>query len=219
MIITLWGKTRRYLRENWGAPFVIVFMILLIVAAVYLSFGLSDFANSVAVYAFYSLVLGVALQIASYVKYGESPVEEQPVRQPATIPRGPPLFGSRRRKVLALVITVSIVAGGTVVAPAISVFLHGPYPPLSGNVSPVSVLQEPDASRVVLFAVSASGGSLPYSFTALWSDGFNQTSTTGVFQRNFQANQAIPGSVSVVLSSADGQTVKLTTVIKSNSTA
>jgi len=198
-------------------------MILLIVAAVYLSFGLSEVANSIAVYAFYSLVFGVALQIASYVKYGESTVEEQSVKQPAIRPRGVPLFGTRKRKVLALLITTGVIASGATVAlynaTSISVFLHGPYPPLSGNVGPVSVLQEPGGSRVVLVLVNVFGGSSPYSFSVMWSDGFGQTSTTGAFERNFPANQNIPGFVDILVSSTDGQTLKLTAAIRSNSTA
>lgn len=62
----------RYFRENWGAPFVLAFILLLATAALILSAGNSGSANDVAVYAFCALVLGVALQIASYVKYGSN---------------------------------------------------------------------------------------------------------------------------------------------------
>ncbi|GBC74899.1 hypothetical protein HRbin06_00206 [archaeon HR06] len=64
-----------YFKENWGAPFIIAFMLLLISAAIYLAIGLSNVANEIAIYAYYSLVLGVVLQIASYIKY--RPKEEQ----------------------------------------------------------------------------------------------------------------------------------------------
>jgi len=60
-----------YFKKNWGAPFIIAFMLLLISAAVYLSVGLVERANQVAIYAYYSLVLGVILQIVSYIKYKE----------------------------------------------------------------------------------------------------------------------------------------------------
>jgi len=63
------SKIKGYLRENWGAPFIIAFMILLIAAAGYLSLGLENTANELAVYAYYCLVAGVILQIASYIKY------------------------------------------------------------------------------------------------------------------------------------------------------
>ena len=66
----------RYVGENWGAPFVITFIALLISSAVLLSLGNSGGANSVAVYSFYALVVGVVLQIVSYVKYGEDGSKE-----------------------------------------------------------------------------------------------------------------------------------------------
>ena len=44
-------------------------MALLIAAAAYLSLGLENTANELAVYASYCLVAGVILQIASYIKY------------------------------------------------------------------------------------------------------------------------------------------------------
>ena len=66
---------------NWGAPFVAVCIALLMMSGVSLSLGYPDFANDIAIYAFYSLLLGVALQIVSYVKYGEEkpPIDEGPV--------------------------------------------------------------------------------------------------------------------------------------------
>ncbi|RLE53681.1 MAG: hypothetical protein DRJ26_03080 [Candidatus Methanomethylicota archaeon] len=62
---------KKYLRENLGAPFIIVFMILLIIAASYLSLGMEATANELAVYAYYCLIIGVLLQIASYIKYNK----------------------------------------------------------------------------------------------------------------------------------------------------
>ena len=63
------ARIKGYVRENWGAPFVLGFMLLLIVAAVSLSTGLADIANEVAVYAYYALVVGVILQLVSFLKY------------------------------------------------------------------------------------------------------------------------------------------------------
>ena len=57
-------KAKGYLKENWGSPFIVGFILLLIVAAVFLSAGFSSLADNVAVYAFYALVVGVVLQIA-----------------------------------------------------------------------------------------------------------------------------------------------------------
>ena len=61
-------RLKNYLKENWGAPFVIGFMILLSTAAVYLSIGNETLADELAVYAYYSLVLGVLLQLISYIR-------------------------------------------------------------------------------------------------------------------------------------------------------
>jgi len=58
-----------YLLENWGAPFIVSFMILLITAAVYLAIGNELLANLLAEYAYYALVIGVILQIVVYIKY------------------------------------------------------------------------------------------------------------------------------------------------------
>ena len=62
-------KLRKYFKQNWGSPFVVGFMLLLIVAAFSLSAGSSSLANTVAVYAYYALVAGVFLQLASFLKY------------------------------------------------------------------------------------------------------------------------------------------------------
>ena len=62
-------KVKGYVKENWGSPFIVGFMLLLVVAAVSLSAGLSSLADNVAVYAYYALVAGVFLQLASFLKY------------------------------------------------------------------------------------------------------------------------------------------------------
>ena len=64
-------RLKGYLRENWGAPFIIAFMAMLLAAAGYLCYGMEAMANEIAVYAYYSLVIGVALQFICYLKYGE----------------------------------------------------------------------------------------------------------------------------------------------------
>ncbi|OGD52702.1 hypothetical protein A3K80_04380 [Candidatus Bathyarchaeota archaeon RBG_13_38_9] len=69
------GRIMWYIRVNWGAPFVVGFMLLLLVAAVSLSIGLPSLADSVAVYAFYALVVGVALQLACFLKYNKRSAE------------------------------------------------------------------------------------------------------------------------------------------------
>jgi len=65
----------RYFRQNIGAPLVIVFQILLLSCAALLISGYSNLANEVAIYAYYSLVMGIVLQLASLLRYGEGAVE------------------------------------------------------------------------------------------------------------------------------------------------
>jgi undecaprenyl pyrophosphate phosphatase UppP len=62
------AKVKGYFRENWGAPFILGFMMLLLVAAVSLAGGLDFLANDVAVYAYYLLVVGVVLQLISFLR-------------------------------------------------------------------------------------------------------------------------------------------------------
>lgn len=66
------SRIKRYFRENWGAPLIIEFILLLMVAAASLSIGLDFLANEVAVYAYYALVAGVVLQFVCFLKYGEN---------------------------------------------------------------------------------------------------------------------------------------------------
>jgi len=61
-------KAKQYLRENWGAPFIIAFMIMLMICACLIAFGKEALANEVAVYAYYSLVIGVVLQLITFIR-------------------------------------------------------------------------------------------------------------------------------------------------------
>jgi len=64
-------RLKGYLRENWGSPFILAFMVMLMAAACYLCYGLEGVFNEIAVYAYYSLVIGVVLQLICYLKYVE----------------------------------------------------------------------------------------------------------------------------------------------------
>ena len=66
------AKTSRYVRENWGAPFVIAFMLLLVVAAASLAIGLDSFADGVAACAYFALVAGVVLQLVCFLKHDKT---------------------------------------------------------------------------------------------------------------------------------------------------
>jgi undecaprenyl pyrophosphate phosphatase UppP len=65
----VFASFKDYVRENWGAPFVVGFMALLMVAAVSLLMDYIVLADEVAVYAYYALVIGVVLQLACFMKY------------------------------------------------------------------------------------------------------------------------------------------------------
>ncbi len=56
-------KLKKYFRENPGTLFILAFQILLASAAALLVEGNSALANEFAVYAFYALVIGVAIQV------------------------------------------------------------------------------------------------------------------------------------------------------------
>ena len=62
-------RVKGYVRENLGAPFIIGFQVLLLVCAGLLIVGNTWLANGLATGAFFSLVIGVVLQLASFLKY------------------------------------------------------------------------------------------------------------------------------------------------------
>ena len=65
---------RGYVRENWGAPFVLAFMGLLMVAAALLIVGLSWSAEAVGNVAYFFLVAGVVLQLLCFRRRGDKDV-------------------------------------------------------------------------------------------------------------------------------------------------
>jgi heme/copper-type cytochrome/quinol oxidase subunit 4 len=65
------ARFKGYVRVNWGAPFIVGFMLLLMVAAASLSIGLDVVANEVAIYAYYAIVVGVVLQLVCFLKYNK----------------------------------------------------------------------------------------------------------------------------------------------------
>jgi hypothetical protein len=65
------SRVKVYIKENWGAPFIVGFMALLMVAAVSMLMDLVVLADEVAVYAYYALVVGVGLQLVCFLKYSK----------------------------------------------------------------------------------------------------------------------------------------------------
>jgi len=63
-------------KENWGLPFTGAFTILLIAAAFCLSANLPLIANTIAVYAFYAIFVGIVLQLLCFVKYRKTGATE-----------------------------------------------------------------------------------------------------------------------------------------------
>ena len=59
---------RGYVRENWGAPFIVGFMGLLLTAVALLIVGLSWPAELVGDFAYFSLVFGVVLQLVCFCR-------------------------------------------------------------------------------------------------------------------------------------------------------
>jgi len=218
-------------------------MILLVLSAVDLGLGLVNYANILATYGFYSLVLGVVLQIGSYVIIGNKPYPDD---QSSTLPASDRFELSRKYKIMAVVAVISIMAGiisiqylsieipivgltttnqlviTTTVGPSVitttigqSVITTTVGQSVITSTVDLShiyaseffarVFSEPQNETLVAFGVNANGASSPYSFRAEWSDGFVQTNSIGTFSRTFQQGQAIPTSVTVVISSSDKQ--------------
>ena len=64
-----------YLRLNVGVLFIIIFQTLLLFSATCLILGYSSLANEMAIYAYYSLMVGVILQLVPFVRHKEGAME------------------------------------------------------------------------------------------------------------------------------------------------
>jgi hypothetical protein len=56
------------LNDNWGVPFIAIFLILITTTAFALASGMSSIAGIMASYAYIALVLGVILQVFSWLR-------------------------------------------------------------------------------------------------------------------------------------------------------
>jgi hypothetical protein len=63
------NKLKCYVRLNWGAPFIIAFMVLLVSAAFSVLFGISSLTDILAVNGFYTLTVGVIMQLFCILRY------------------------------------------------------------------------------------------------------------------------------------------------------
>jgi hypothetical protein len=59
--------SRQRLRSDWGAYFIIGFIVILLIAVSFYINGSDQLAESIANYAYYALVIGVVLEILGYV--------------------------------------------------------------------------------------------------------------------------------------------------------
>jgi hypothetical protein len=70
-------RAKRFFRENPGAVFVLGFQVLLVMCAVLLISDLSFLAEGLAVAAYFLLVIGVVVQLVSFLRgRGDSGVDE-----------------------------------------------------------------------------------------------------------------------------------------------
>jgi heme/copper-type cytochrome/quinol oxidase subunit 4 len=69
-------RIKNYFRRNPETLFIVVFQVLLLICAVLLISGNSFWAEGAAVVAYFSLVIGVVLQLISFLRYRESESEE-----------------------------------------------------------------------------------------------------------------------------------------------
>ena len=63
---------KRYVSENWGAPFIAMFILILMMTCVSFLIGKVSLAASLAIDAYYVLIAGVALQLICFIKQRKS---------------------------------------------------------------------------------------------------------------------------------------------------
>ena len=62
------SRLKGYFKENLGAPFIITFMVMLMMCAGLLIANMEDSANTLATIAYFFLVIGVTLQFVSFIR-------------------------------------------------------------------------------------------------------------------------------------------------------
>ena len=69
-------RIKGYVGENWGAPFISGFMVLLVATAALMVTSSESLANELAIYAYFALVVGVVLQLVCFLKYNKKSGEK-----------------------------------------------------------------------------------------------------------------------------------------------
>jgi hypothetical protein len=208
-------KTKTFLRRNLGAVPLFAFIVLVLCSFAFLGSGAIESANATETYASYALGIGVVLELISLLGQRQNGSEDFSMVAPEALP--PPWARwSRNRKLAATsaaVIVLLSIGVAVTTLPAVPALVTRPFnPPLKASVAYVNSIKEPGGTVVLSLGMSTSGGSLPYEFVATWSDGTMQSNSLGTFARTL-ANQSIPTSASVEITSADGQSVTVTTQI------
>ena len=203
-----------FLRYNWGAAFILAFMLLIVVSAIYLNFGFTQNSNFFAGLGFYSLILGVILQIASYLIFGNKKYEG------FGTPQAPVQFKfSRKYKIIAAVCVVGLVSFASIIAffpssigPIIPVITTNTESPGSfhANVFFAKVFSEPNNQTLVSFGINANGAPAPYTFKTTWADGLVQSNNFGTFSRTISNGQPIPTFATVTITSSNNQSISIT---------
>lgn len=70
-------RTKKYFKENPGAPLIIAFMITLMLSAVFLIVGNDVYANAAATCGYFSLVIGVILQLVSFIRSNKKGIQSE----------------------------------------------------------------------------------------------------------------------------------------------
>ena len=184
-----------YLKTNWGAPFVIAFIVLLVASAAELSSGAADSANGIAIYGFYALVAGVALQIASYVKYGEAAPSSPQIQAPETTAAPHSKGLPRNTKVAAVAAAALIILAGVVVGyPMLS---HPGAPPGGPSTSARSGCAGPETGGGSVYLSTNATVSIEIcgqSYTVLAGAGGGLTYSYHAGTVNFIAPSSVNGS-------------------------
>jgi hypothetical protein len=73
------ARIKGYVLENWGAPFVLGFTVLLVAAVALLILGLPEVAEAAGNFAYFSLVLGAVLQLVCFLRTSDVKNERQEI--------------------------------------------------------------------------------------------------------------------------------------------
>jgi hypothetical protein len=111
--------------------------------------------------------------------------------------------GKRTRGVIVAAIIIGATMGTFVYAEyQLSSQSGGPFG-LSLGVDSATEVTYPNGNVGVTVLAAATGGIPPYTYTAVWSDDSNQTSTTGNFTRLFQAGSQISTGLTITAKSSN----------------